>query len=91
LLQAVNGFGRGISYPFLMGLSIRDVPSQDRATAMGVFQGVYAVGMFVGPVTAGAVADAVGVTGAFILAGTVSMVAAVAGLWALQSHSARPA
>ncbi|MCZ6678813.1 MAG: MFS transporter [Candidatus Poribacteria bacterium] len=78
--QGVSGFGRGIVSPLLMGLSIRSVSGEDRATAMGVFQAVYAIGMFSGPLTAGAVADAVGLSGAFIISGTVSVIAAVAAL-----------
>ena len=78
--QGVSGFGRGLVYPLLMGLSIREIPGRDRATAMGVYQAVYAIGMFLGPTTAGAVADAVGLSGAFIIAGTVSVIAAAAAL-----------
>ena len=78
--QGVSGFGRGLVYPLLMGLSIREISGEDRATAMGVFQAVYAIGMFLGPTTAGAVADAVGLSGAFIVAGTVSLIAAAAAL-----------
>ena len=78
--QGVSGFGRGLVYPLLMGLSIREISGEDRATAMGVFQAVYAIGMFLGPMTAGAVADAVGLSGAFIVAGTVSVIAAAAAL-----------
>ena len=78
--QGASGFGRGLVYPLLMGLSIREISGEDRATAMGVFQAVYAIGMFLGPITAGAVADAVGLSGAFIVAGTVSVIAAAAAL-----------
>lgn len=80
IAQGASGFGRGLVYPLLMGLSIREISAEDRATAMGVFQAVYAIGMFLGPATAGAVADAVGLSGAFIIAGTVSVIAAVAAL-----------
>lgn len=80
IAQGASGFGRGLVYPLLMGLSIREIAGEDRATAMGVFQAVYAIGMFLGPATAGAVADAVGLSGAFIIAGTVSAIAAVAAL-----------
>ena len=78
--QGINGIGRGIVYPLLMGLSIREISSEDRATAMGVFQAVYAIGMFLGPMTAGAVADLLGLGGAFILSGCVSVLAALAAL-----------
>ncbi len=78
--QGASGFGRGLVYPLLMGLSIREISGEDRATAMGVYQAVYAIGMFLGPTTAGTVADAAGLSGAFIMAGTVSVIAAVAAL-----------
>jgi sugar phosphate permease len=39
--------------------------------------------MFLGPTTAGAVADAVGLSGAFIIAGIVSVIAAVTALFLL--------
>ena len=78
--QGINGIGRGIVYPLLMGLSIREISGEDRATAMGVFQAVYAIGMFVGPMTAGAVADLLGLGGAFILSGAVSVFAALTAL-----------
>ncbi len=78
--QGASGFGRGLVYPLLMGLSIREISGEDRPTAMGVYQAVYAIGMFLGPTTAGAVADAVGLSGAFIIAGTVSVIAAAAAL-----------
>ncbi len=80
IAQGTSGFGRGLVYPLLMGLSIREISGEDRATAMGVFQAIYAIGMFLGPATAGAVADAVGLSGAFIIAGAVSVIAAVAAL-----------
>ena len=78
--QGVNGFGRGMVQPLLMGLSIRETPSEDRATAMGVYQAIYAIGMFTGPITAGAIADTFALSGAFIIAGTISVVAALAAL-----------
>ena len=81
--QGASGFGRGLVYPLLMGLSIREISGEDRATAMGVYQAVYAIGMFLGPTTAGAVADAVGLSGAFIIAGIVSVIAAVTALFLL--------
>ena len=69
ILQGVSGFGRGMAYPLLMGLSIRQMPNEDRATAMGVLQAIYAIGMFLGPSTSGIVADAFGLSCAFMVAG----------------------
>lgn len=76
ITQGISGIGRGMTYPLLMGLSIRQIPVQDRATAMGVFQATYAIGMFLGPMTCGALADVFGLSGAFVVAGAISSVAA---------------
>lgn len=72
--QALGGGGRGLSYPLLMGLSIRSVALADRATAMGVFQAVYALGMFAGPTTSGLIGDAFGLPAVFVAAGIVVLV-----------------
>jgi MFS family permease len=58
--QFFIGLGMGISYPVLMGLSIRDVDDAERTTAMGLHQAVYATGMFAGPWLSGILAEAVG-------------------------------
>ncbi len=63
--QAIGGAGRGFAQTSLMSEAVRAVDPERRATAMGVFQAVYAVGMFVGPATAGILGDALGLSGAF--------------------------
>jgi MFS family permease len=65
VLQAINGFARGMVFPVLMGIAISEVPEYERASAMGVFQAVYAIGMFAGPTVAGLVADRLGMNGLF--------------------------
>jgi len=47
--QVLIGAGWGLTFPVLMGLSIREVAAPERATAMGIFQALYGVGMLVGP------------------------------------------
>ena len=80
ITQGISGIGRGMTYPLLMGLSIRQIPDHDRATAMGVFQATYAIGMFLGPMTCGALSDVFGLSGAFVVAGVISSVAALVAL-----------
>ena len=58
--QFLLGVGRGLGYPVLMGLSIRDVADAQRTTAMGLHQSVYSIGMFAGPWLSGLLADALG-------------------------------
>jgi MFS family permease len=59
--QFCMGVAQGLSYPVLMGMSIRDVSDVERTTAMGVHQAVYAIGMFAGPWLSGLLADAMGI------------------------------
>jgi MFS family permease len=72
--QLCIGLSTGVSYPVLMGMSIRHVAEGERTTAMGLHQAVYAVGMFSGPWLSGMLADALGmrpmfgVTAGFCLA-----------------------
>ncbi|HWQ61713.1 MAG TPA: MFS transporter, partial [Negativicutes bacterium] len=44
VLQIIGGFGRGLVFPLLMGLSIRGITGSRRATAMGFFQAAYGLG-----------------------------------------------
>ena len=78
--QALSGFGRGLAFPSLLASSIRHVPSAERGTAMGVFQAVYAIGMFLGPAVSGVLADLLGLEGVFVLIAALSIVGGVAGL-----------
>lgn len=77
VVQFAGGVGRGLVLPLLMGLSIAGVPSQQRALAMGVFQSVYAIGMFGGPMVAGAVGRWLGLPGAFLTTAAITLVGVV--------------
>jgi MFS family permease len=59
--QFFNGLAAGIGYPVLMGSSIENVSEGERATAMGLHQAVYAIGMSVGPWMSGILADSLGI------------------------------
>jgi MFS family permease len=65
--QFLIGFASGIGYPMLMGLSIEHVAESERATAMGVYQSVYAFGMFAGPYLNGWIADGLGLPTMFAI------------------------
>jgi MFS family permease len=54
------GFGFGLTYPTLMGMSIEHVEGSQRSTAMGLHQAVYAIGMFAGPWLSGILAKSLG-------------------------------
>jgi MFS family permease len=77
--QAAGGFGRGLTNTVLFGLSLRAVAPAQRATAMGIFQAIYAIGMMSGPLVAGLVADASGLDTVFYMVAIVSIAAGVLG------------
>ncbi len=52
---------------------------EQRASAMGFFQAVYALGMFAGPALSGFVADGLGMSGMFYTVGAVCLIAAAVG------------
>ncbi len=80
--QGLGGIGRGLIFPVLMALSIKTVPQEKRATAMGFFQSIYALGMFGGPAISGVVAERFGLDGAFFAAAFVLVVGGIASvLW----------
>ena len=72
--QALGGLGRGVIFPILMALSIKTVPEEKRATAMGFFQAIYALGMFGGPMLVGIIGDISGLTGGFLLTGLLGII-----------------
>lgn len=69
--QVLMGLASGVCYPVLMGLSIRYVQDDQRATAMGLYQAVYAIGMFSGPWLSGVLADGIGIQPMFAITGAV--------------------
>ncbi|KZL92312.1 MFS transporter [Clostridium magnum] len=76
ITQAIAGFGRGISFTLLMGLSIKHISADRRATAMGFFQSIYGLGMFFGPVVVGILGDALNLSKAFVFLGIVGCITA---------------
>ena len=72
-LQVIIGGGQGLSNTALMALSINTVSPKNRATAMGVYQAVYSIGMLAGPVVGGAVAGTAGIDFVFYLSGVMAL------------------
>ena len=85
-LQAINGFARGMVFPVLMGIAISEVPEYERASAMGVFQAVYAIGMFAGPTVAGLGAERLGMHGLFFFVAAFPILGLVVALTWLPSR-----
>ena len=87
-VQALLGSGVGLIMPLTMSSAIEEIPNEKRGAAMGIYQAVYGLGMFIGPVIAGMVIERVsagpeqnivvsGYTAVFTLAMAVSLVGMV--------------
>lgn len=74
--QVSFGLGAGIISTMLMNLSIRGLPQEQQATAMGVFQAVYAVGMLAGPIISGFLGTMRNISEIFYLTGAVGLLIA---------------
>jgi len=77
--QFTVGCASGMNYPLLMGLSIRQVEESERATAMGLHQAVYSIGMFGGPWLSGMLADWLGLRPMFGVTAVVCLISGVLG------------
>ena len=77
VVQILASLGGAIVGTLLLGLCIRDIEPARRATAMGFFQAVYGLGMFLGPLVTGFLADGIGLMAAFMFTGGVGLVGAV--------------
>lgn len=75
--QIIGGFCLGTVFPLLMGMCIKNVQDSMRATAMGFFQAIYGIGMFVGPMVVGFLSDTAGMSWGFWTTGLVGLLAAV--------------
>jgi MFS family permease len=85
--QICLGFAVGTAYPVLMGMSIVHVDEHERATAMGLHQAVYAIGMFAGPWLSGILAEAIGIRAMF---GVTAFVALILGFLGTRILAERP-
>lgn len=61
----VLGVCRGTTYPVFLAAVLRESKPRYAATAMGLFQATYAIGMFAGPALAGVVAQRWGLASVF--------------------------
>jgi MFS family permease len=71
------GVGLGFTWGSLMALSVCQVAPELRFSAMGIFQSIYAVGMFSGPAISSQVAQHLGLASAFYLNAIVAVMASI--------------
>ncbi|MGI6173933.1 MAG: MFS transporter [Christensenellales bacterium] len=72
-VQMLFGVGMGLILPLTMSGAIRSIPPAARGAAMGFYQSVYGLGMFAGPVIAGAVVQSAGYEANFVLMGALAL------------------
>ncbi|WP_257535695.1 MFS transporter [Mesobacillus foraminis] len=75
ILQAFSGFALGLIFPLLLGMSVESIPQEKRATAMGAYQALYAIGIFAGPFIAGIFISIKGIETGFYFAGLLGLAA----------------
>ena len=77
VVQGFNGFALGLIFPLLLGMSIESIAMEKRATAMGAYQALYAIGIFAGPFVAGILNTMFGIEAGFYFAGSLGVVAVI--------------
>ena len=77
IVQIANNIGLIVVFTSLMGLCIQDIEAERRATAMGFFQAVYGLGMFLGPFVMGWLTQGLGLEAAFVFTGGIAVLGAV--------------
>jgi MFS family permease len=87
--QYIVSFSGGVNHPLLMGMSIEKVEGNQRASAMGLHQAVYGIGMFAGPWIGGRIADWLGIQPMFGIAGIICAVLGLLGSRWLSSRKSQ--
>jgi MFS family permease len=73
IMRLIVGFGSGIVFSSLMGLIVREFQENYQASAMGIFQAIYAIGMFSGPLISGIIASNFGINYVFGFSSLISL------------------
>jgi MFS family permease len=74
--QMFNGIAQALYFPLLLSLAIRNFIPAERATAMGLYQSVYSMGMFLGPYLAGGLNAFGGLKAGFLFGSALGLAAA---------------
>ena len=73
LLRLIGGISGGIIFSSCMSSIVRGFQENYQASAMGIFQAVYAIGMFLGPVISGIIGAKMNLESVFIFSAFISM------------------
>lgn len=77
VIQGFSGFALGLIFPLLLSMSIEKITLEKRATAMGAYQALYAIGIFAGPFFAGIFNSKFGIEAGFYFVGVLGLIAAI--------------
>ena len=72
-LRIIGGIGGGVIFSSCMSSIVRGFEENYQASAMGIFQAVYAIGMFLGPVISGIIGSRINLESVFIFSAFISL------------------
>lgn len=84
VMQFLVGLGNGAYFPLMMGIAIAGIDSAKRGLAMGIFQSVYALGMFIGPLITGLLMEAVPIGVSISCVGGIGFIALILAYFTLR-------
>ena len=73
-IEFASGFVSSFGLALYMALAVRNIPEAKKSSAMGVYQAIYALGVFAGPAISGMFIQQFGYTVAFLLIGMFALV-----------------
>ena len=73
-LRLIAGVGTGLIFSSCMSSIVRGVEENYQASAMGIFQAIYAIGMFAGPIFSGIIASKLSLESVFIFSSSISLI-----------------
>lgn len=73
IIQFISGIGTAITFSMLMGMVVKGIESHLMSTTMGFYQASYGVGMIVGPMILGVIADKYGLSVGFSVIGILGL------------------
>ncbi|MEC8713354.1 MAG: MFS transporter, partial [Chloroflexota bacterium] len=73
LLRLIGAISGGIIFSSCMSSIVRGFQENYQASAMGIFQAVYAIGMFLGPVISGIIGAKMNLESVFIFSAFISL------------------
>ena len=87
-MQFLVGLGNGAYFPLMMGTAIAGIRGERRGLAMGMFQSIYALGMFIGPLVTGVLIERLPIGTSICCVGLIGFFAWGLALWKLRRKKA---